>query len=69
MMSAAGFTVATLGFVLHEAVEMACSTPARFMGLQAKDGSIAVDNRSGFVLLDNVLEIQSVWQGGISVQD
>lgn len=69
MMSAVRFTVETLGFALNEAVEMASETPAHFMGLQAMIGSIAVGNRADFVLLDNVLEIQSVWQGGISVQD
>lgn len=67
MMSAVRFTMDTLGFALHEAVEMASRTPARFMGLQQKIGSIAVGTRADFVLLDNTLEIQSVWAAGISI--
>lgn len=69
MMSAVRFIVETLGFALHEAVEMASGTPARFMGLQSKVGTIAAGNRADFVLLDDALKIQSVWMGGVSIHD
>lgn len=69
MMSAVRFTVDALGFALQEAVEMASGTPARFMGLQSKVGSIAAGSRADFVLLDDALKIQSVWMGGVSIHD
>lgn len=55
--------VAMLGLTLEEAVAMASSVPAAFMGL-ADTGRIAPGLRADLALLDDALEVTATWIGG-----
>ncbi|HYC38802.1 MAG TPA: N-acetylglucosamine-6-phosphate deacetylase [Usitatibacter sp.] len=56
--------VELLGLRLEEAVGMASSNPARFMGLEAERGRIAPGQRADFVVLDDRMNVRDTWMGG-----
>ena len=64
MASAVRNTVAMLGVPLDTAVAMASSSPAAFLRLEEKYGTIKVGARADLVLLDGDNHVQKVWIGG-----
>jgi N-acetylglucosamine-6-phosphate deacetylase len=64
MASAVRNTVRLLGVPLDEAVRMASTYPATFLGLEKERGRIAAGQRADFVVLDNDLAVRGVWCGG-----
>ena len=57
-------TVAWLDVPLDEAVRMASTYPADFIGLGASHGRIAVGYAADFVALDDQLQVGATWIGG-----
>ena len=53
-----------LGASVEEALRMATLTPAEFLGVAHERGAIAEGRRADLVLLDNALNVRSVWVGG-----
>jgi len=49
---------------LDEALRMASSYPAGFLGLGASHGRIATGYRADFVVLDAALRVRETWIGG-----
>jgi N-acetylglucosamine-6-phosphate deacetylase len=64
MASAVRNPVRLLGVPLDEAVRMASTYPATFLGLEKERGRIAAGQRADFVVLDNDLAVRGVWCGG-----
>ncbi|WP_339900178.1 N-acetylglucosamine-6-phosphate deacetylase [Paraglaciecola polaris] len=64
MLSAVKHAVNDLALSLEDAVTMASTTPAHYLGLQASHGDIAVGKQADFVLLDQELNITALWQSG-----
>lgn len=64
MASAMRFMVQHVGVKIEEALMMATSTPASFLGLKNKVGHIAQDCRADFVALDATLQVADVWLAG-----
>lgn len=64
MASAVRNTVQTLGVPLDEAVRMASTYPADFLGLSTSHGRIAAGCRADFVVLDATLHVRETWIGG-----
>jgi len=64
MMSAVRFMVQSVGLDLRQALRMATTDPADFLG--RKDiGRIVVGGRADFVLIDRELKAKTVWRGGV----
>jgi N-acetylglucosamine-6-phosphate deacetylase len=66
MASAVRNAVSLLGVSLADASRMASRNPAEFLGLGAEIGRIAPGYRADLVLLDDVLDVRTVWVGGHS---
>jgi N-acetylglucosamine-6-phosphate deacetylase len=64
MASAVRNTVEQAGVELAEALRMASTYPADFLGLAATHGRIAADCRADFVILDDALTVRETWIGG-----
>ncbi len=60
-------SVAMLGLPLGEAVRMASTYPAAFLGLEATHGRIAPGYRADFVVASDTLEVKQTWIGGVRV--
>lgn len=58
--------VEMLGLPLAEAVRMASTYPADFLGLGASHGRIAVGYRADLVLLEDDYRVQQSWIGGVA---
>jgi N-acetylglucosamine-6-phosphate deacetylase len=56
--------VALMGASLADALVMASTTPARFLGLETERGAIAPGLRADLVALDAGLSVARVWVGG-----
>ncbi|MEO2089613.1 MAG: amidohydrolase family protein [Gemmataceae bacterium] len=50
---------------LHEVIRMASLTPARILGLDSEIGSLEVGKRADFVILDEALNVEQVYVGGV----
>lgn len=57
--------MAMLGLSLGDAVTMAATAPAAFLGLSAQRGRIAVGQAADLVLLDDALQVQATWIDGL----
>ena len=66
MATAVRNTVEMLGLPLDEAVRMASSYPADFLGLGASHGRIAVGYRADLVAMDAGCNVRRSWIGGVS---
>lgn len=55
------------GAPLHEVVRMASLTPAKILGLDAEIGSLEPGKRADFVVLDEALNVEQVYVGGVRV--
>ncbi|QDA57567.1 N-acetylglucosamine-6-phosphate deacetylase [Thermomonas aquatica] len=64
MASAVRNSVAMLGLPLDEAVRMASTYPAEFLGIDDARGRIAAGHRADLVLLDAALQVRATWIGG-----
>jgi N-acetylglucosamine-6-phosphate deacetylase len=64
MAAAVRNTVAQTGVDVAEALRMASTYPADFLGLDATHGRIAAGCRADFVVLDAALEVRETWIGG-----
>jgi N-acetylglucosamine-6-phosphate deacetylase len=58
--------VQMLGLPLDEAVRMASTYPAEFLGLGATHGRIAPDYQADLVALDDDFRVQRSWVGGVA---
>ncbi|ODT90034.1 MAG: hypothetical protein ABS82_17225 [Rhodanobacter sp. SCN 67-45] len=56
--------ITVLGLPLDEAVRMASTWPAEFLGLGASRGRIAAGCRADLVAMDDALRVQQSWIGG-----
>lgn len=65
MASAVRNAVRLLGVDLDEAVRMASTYPATFLGREQSIGSIAAGKRADFVVLNEDLSVHQVWIGGV----
>ncbi len=66
MAAAVRNTVQMLGLPLAEAVRMASTYPAEFLGLGASHGRIAAGYRADLVLLEDDYRVQQSWIGGVA---
>ena len=66
MASAVRNTVQLLGLPLDEAVRMASTYPAEFLGLGESRGRIAAGYRADLVVLDDEYRVQQSWIGGVA---
>ena len=66
MATAVRNSVAMLGLPLDEAVRMASTYPADFLGLSASHGRIAVGCRADLVAMDADCRVWQSWIGGVS---
>jgi len=66
MATAVRNSVAMLGLPLDEAVRMASTYPADFLGLGASHGRIAVGCRADLVAMDADYRVRKSWIGGVS---
>jgi N-acetylglucosamine-6-phosphate deacetylase len=64
MASAVRNAVQLLGLPLEEAVRMASTYPAEFLGLGGSHGRIAPGYRADLVMLDDEYRVQQSWIGG-----
>lgn len=64
MIDAVRNTVDMLDIPLDEAVRMAATYPARFLGIGSTHGCIAADRRADFTVLDEALRVTETWIGG-----
>lgn len=64
MIGAVRYLVGTVGVPLEEALRMASSYPARFLGLERERGALARGLRADMVWLDDALNLRGVWIGG-----
>jgi N-acetylglucosamine-6-phosphate deacetylase len=64
MASAVRNTVAQLGVTLAEAVRMAATYPAAFLGLEHSHGRIARGCAADLVVLDDSMQVRQTWIGG-----
>ncbi|WP_166423523.1 N-acetylglucosamine-6-phosphate deacetylase [Paraglaciecola sp. 20A4] len=67
MLSAVKHAVNDLMLPLEDAIAMASTTPANYLGLRASHGDIAVGQQADLVLLDDDLNITALWQSGQSI--
>ena len=68
MASAVRNAVVMLGIELAEAVRMASTYPAQFLGLGHELGRIAPGYRANFVLADDQLNVIDTWIDGMSAE-
>ena len=54
-----------LGIPLADALKMATSTPAAFLGLSREIGNISVGCKANMLLLNDNLEVQTSWVDGL----
>ncbi len=66
MAAAVRNTVQMLGLPLDEAVRMASTYPADFLGLGASHGRIAAGYQADLVVLDDDYRVQQSWVGGLA---
>jgi len=66
MATAVRNSVTMLGLPLDEAVRMASTYPADFLGLGASHGRIAVGCRADLVAMDADYRVRKSWIGGVS---
>ncbi|TPG09839.1 N-acetylglucosamine-6-phosphate deacetylase [Rhodanobacter glycinis] len=66
MATAVRNTVQLLGLPLDEAVRMASTYPADFLGLGASHGRIAAGYQADLVVLDDDYRVQQSWIGGVA---
>ena len=66
MAAAVRNSVRMLGLPLEEAVRMASTYPADFLGLGESHGRIAAGYRADLVLLDDDCRVQQSWIGGVA---
>jgi len=66
MISAVQYLVREIGVSLEEASRMASANPARQLGIDSLVGTLEVGKAADLLLLDNSLELQTVWIGGRS---
>lgn len=64
--SAVRNTVQMLGLPLDEAVRMASTYPADFLGLGASHGRIAAGYQADLVVLDDDYRVRQSWIGGVA---
>ena len=64
MIEAVRNTVELLGVPLEEAVRMASTYPADFLGLQATHGRVEAGFRADFTVVDQDLRVMETWIGG-----
>lgn len=67
MAGAVRHAVSHVGISLVDALTMACVTPAKFLGLGDRLGSLARGRKADIVELDAGLQVQRVWTGGVSL--
>lgn len=65
MASAVHNSVTMLGVSLEEAIAMASSAPARFLGLAGQTGRIATGLRADLLVLDDDCRVVESWIGGV----
>jgi N-acetylglucosamine-6-phosphate deacetylase len=65
MASAVRNSVSMLGVMLEDAVRMASTWPAQFLGLGDELGRIAAGYRANLVLLDADLQVRNTWIDGV----
>jgi N-acetylglucosamine-6-phosphate deacetylase len=66
MIGAVRNAVAMLGLSLEDAVMMASSAPAAFLGLASQRGTIQAGQAADLVLLDDALTVRETWIDGIA---
>ena len=66
MATAVRNAVELLRLPLDEAVRMASTYPAEFLGLGATHGRIATGYRADLVLVDDAIRVQRTWIGGVA---
>jgi N-acetylglucosamine-6-phosphate deacetylase len=64
MATAVRNTVQMLGLPLDEAVRMASTWPAEFLGLSESHGRIAAGYRADLVVMDDDFHVRASWLGG-----
>jgi N-acetylglucosamine-6-phosphate deacetylase len=64
MASAVRNTIDQTGIAADEALHMAATYPADFLGLSATHGRIAAGCRADFVVLDESMKVRQTWIGG-----
>jgi N-acetylglucosamine-6-phosphate deacetylase len=69
MMQAVRNAIALLGVELADALTMASSTPARFLGLRSELGAIAPGFRADLVAFNGNFEVIETWVAGRSTLD
>ena len=67
MITAVRFMVESVGLDLEEAVRMATIYPAQVLGREKAFGQLCKDAQADFILLDEQLNINSVWRAGVQV--
>ena len=64
MIGAVQYLAGTVGVPLEEALRMASSYPAAFLGLEGEHGALAPGFRADMVWIDDALNLRGVWIGG-----
>ncbi len=64
MIGAVQYMAGTVGTPLEEALRMASSYPAAFLGLEGERGALAQGFRADMVWIDDALNLRGVWIGG-----
>ncbi|WP_353050187.1 N-acetylglucosamine-6-phosphate deacetylase [Aureimonas altamirensis] len=64
MIGAVQYLAGTVGVPLEEALRMASSYPAAFLGLEGERGALAPGFRADMVWIDDALNLRGVWIGG-----
>lgn len=64
MMGAVRNAVTLMGVPLETACAMAADTPARWVGIEGRHGSLAAGRAADIVWMDDRLRVAGVWQGG-----
>lgn len=62
-------TVQLLGLPLDEAVRMATTYPADFLGLGASHGRIAAGYQADLIVMDDDYRVRQSWIGGVAAQE
>lgn len=68
MAAAVRFTHRTVGVNLEEALRMASLYPAEAVGVAPEHGRLLPGSRADAVALDEALEVETVWIGGVEAQ-
>ncbi len=64
MIAAVRNSMTMMGVSLPQAVQMASSNPAAFLGLSERTGAIAPGRRADFIVLDDRYQVLETWIGG-----